>query len=905
MTTPENTLWHARTAAAAESALRSSAQSGLSPNEAAARLAQYGPNELIEKGIKSPWAILWEQLTAFLVLVLIGAAVLSLLVGEWKDSVAILVIVVLNALLGLSQEYRAEKAMAALKRLAVPNVRVRRGGEVHEIPARELVPGDIVLLEAGVHVPADGRLTESVNLKIQEAALTGESEGVEKDLAAVAPESGLADRRCMAYLGTAVTYGRGTMIVTDTGMGTELGRIATMLQDVEREPTPLQLNLDGLGRILTYVAVAIIAVVGFFLFLRGVGPKDIFLTAVSLAVAAVPEGLPAVVTISLALGAQRMLKRRVLIRKLTAVETLGAVNTICSDKTGTLTENRMSVVRLETSDCAEDFNDFTPSGLLSPIVLLAGLSLASDAVLKEERPGAFSVIGDPTEGALVLAAIKAGLMKPDLDRALPRVAEAPFDSSRKRMTTVHEIHEAATGGELARFAGWAQGHGTRIAFTKGSVDGLAALSKSRFAGGEIVPMTDADREEILSANNRLAGDGIRVLGLAFRPISEDQDLRAEALEQDLVFVGMAGMMDPVRAEVPDAVRTCQKAGIDAIMITGDHPLTARHIARQLGMAGSDALLTGNELSTMSSEALDAVLEHTTVYARVAPEHKLRIVETLQAKGHVVAMTGDGVNDAPALKRANIGVAMGITGTDVSRESSDMVLQDDNFATIVAAVEEGRVIYDNIRRFIRYIMSTNSGELWLMLVGPLLGMNLPLLPVQILWMNLVTDGLPALALALEPAERDVMTRPPRRKDDHIIGWSMGLHIAWVGLLMAAVTLGTGFAFWSPGDEASWHRAQTMIFTVVVLLQLGHAMAIRSVKVSTFSLGFRSNPALLGAVLLMILLQAAAVYVPVFQSFFGTTSLSAAQFGLCLLLGTSVFWAVELEKWIIRRAGGELA
>ncbi len=900
-----SSAWHAQSKEDVLRVLETDAQQGLSEPEAAKRLSSHGSNELVEQGIKSPWSILWEQLTAFLVIVLIVGAILSLAVGEWKDAIAILVIVVLNALLGLSQEYRAEKAMAALKRLAVPVVRVRRGGVVLEISAKDLVPGDVVLLEAGSHVPADGRLVEMANLMIQEAALTGESAPVEKHTDCDAEQANLADRRSMAYLGTAVTYGRGVMVVTDTGMATELGRIATMLQSVESEPTPLQLRLDELGRILTAAACAIIAVVGAVLFFRDVPLKEIFLTAVSMAVAAVPEGLPAMVTISLALGAQRMLKKRVLIRRLTAVETLGSVTVVCSDKTGTLTENRMTVIKLALSGREFDFNAGRTGEEADASILLGGAALACDAALREAKDGAWSAVGDPTEGALVIAAAQVGLCKPDLDRLFPRVAEVPFDSIRKRMTTVHETVGASAEGSVGILATWIRSQGSRVAFTKGSVDGLAQLCTHVLEDGRIEILDATRREGIIAENNRLAADGIRVLGLAFRCVGAEEEAKPESLERNLVFVGMTGLIDPVRVEVPPAVHLCRQAGIVPMMITGDHPLTARHIARELDLPNYDNLLQGHDLDTFDDAQLSHAVENTFVYARVAPEHKLRIVERLQEHGHVVAMTGDGVNDAPALKKANIGVAMGISGTDVSKEASAMVLQDDNFASIVAAVEEGRVIYDNIRRFMRYMLGTNTGELWVMLIGPILGMSLPLIPVQILWMNLVTDGLPGLALALEPGERDVMRRPPRRHTDSIIGWAMGLHVIWVGLLMAVVTLGAGFYFWTPGDESSWHQAQTMIFTIIVFLQLGHAMAIRSTTTSTFQLGFLSNPALLGAVGLMVLLQTAVVYVPALQTFFGTTSMPPSHFLLCLALGSSVFWAVEIEKWVARRTGRTLA
>jgi Ca2+-transporting ATPase len=895
-------VWHAVDVRRCLDVLQVDAAHGLTDLELESRRARYGRNELVERGVKSFWLILWEQLTAFLVLILIVAAVISGAIGEWVDSVAILVIVVLNALLGLSQEYRAEKAMAALKRMAVPTVRVRRNGETLEISAKDLLPGDIVILEAGNHVPADGRLIEAVNLKVQEAALTGESEPVEKNEAPLPEGAALADRRNMSYLGTDVTYGRGVMVVTAIGMNTELGRIADMLQSVRRDPTPLQRRLDELGKVLSYVALAIIAVVVGVELFRGVGIKTVFLTAVSMAVAAVPEGLPAVVTISLALGAQRMLRRRVLIRKLTAVETLGSVTMICSDKTGTLTENRMTVVALEFPGKQVDFRKGLDAPDLTTLMLLGGSALANDAVLKtaDSRTGAYTTLGDPTEGALVIAAAGVGLLKPDLDRVLPRVGEAPFDSSRKRMTTVHTAEAKPAAQPLDAFLKWIAGVGAaRVAFTKGSVDGLLAVSDRVWLDDHVEPLTADMRAKIDAGNERMAGDGVRVLGLAFKPVELEGPYRPDALEKDLVFVGMVGMIDPLRREVPGAVQTCRAAGIQPMMITGDHPLTARYIARELGMMTEDGLLTGQRLDALSDDEFQEATGSVRVYARVTPEHKLRIVEALQAKGQVVAMTGDGVNDAPALKKANIGVAMGITGTDVSKEASDMVLQDDNFATIVAAVEEGRVIYDNIRRFVRYILATNSGELWVMLGGPFLGITLPLLPLQILWMNLVTDGLPALALAVEPAERDVMRRPPRRPDEGIIGRRMGIHVLWVGMLMGVVTLGAGYYYKNLAcPSLSWPTVQTMIFTIVVLLQLGNALAVRSVRDSIFRQGFLSNPALLISIAAMVALQLAIIYVPFCQGIFKTAPLSAWQLLVTLTLGTTVFWAVEFEKWLTR-------
>ena len=750
---------------------------GLSGSEAVVRLNSFGPNELIDRGQKSPWSILWEQMTALMVVILIVAAGASAVVGDFKDAIAILTIVILNALLGFSQEYRAEKAMAALKRMSTPLVRVRRDGQVREIPSRDLVPGDVVLLEAGNVVPADLRLIESANLRVQEAALTGESEPVEKDtLVLEGKEATIGDRRNMAFMGTVVTYGRGAGLVAETGMNTEIGAIAAMIQTVESAPTPLQKRMDQLGRGLAIAAFALVAVIFVTGLFRGETLKTMFLTAISMAVAAVPEGLPAVVTIALALGAQKMLKRNALIRKLPAVETLGSVTVICSDKTGTLTENKMTVTALDVAghrlDLIEHLRGAGPvlergderlSVLkLKPALplMLVGSALCNDAVLKSDAgtPGHYQTVGDPTEGALLVAAARMGMLKSDLDALLPRVAEVPFESERKRMSTIHRRPEP---GKPVPVPLKGLGEKPYLCFTKGSVDGLLELSREVWTDERREPMTEEWRKRISAANDQLAGKGVRVLGVAFRALDEvPKTLNSGEVERDLVFVGMIGMIDPPRAEVKAAVATCKTAGIRPVMITGDHPLTARYIAHELGIADEkDRVLTGLELEKMSVEQLEEIVEQVSVYARVSPEHKLKIVQALQDKGHVVAMTGDGVNDAPALKKSDIGVAMGITGTDVSKEAADMVLRDDNFTTIVAAVEEGRVIYDNIRKFIKYLLSCNSGELWVMLLAPFFGMPLPLSPLQILWMNLVTDGLPALALGVEPPERNV-----NRNDD---------------------------------------------------------------------------------------------------------------------------------------------
>ncbi|MBI5876315.1 MAG: cation-translocating P-type ATPase [Chloroflexi bacterium] len=890
--------WHALPPADVLRQVESDA-AGLSETEAAARLARNGPNELIERGLTSPWRILWEQLTATMVVILIVAAAVSVFLGDEKDAIVIAAIVVLNAALGFAQEYRAERALAALKKLAAPVVKVRRDGILRERSARELVSGDVILLETGMLVPADCRVLESVNLRAQEATLTGESHPVDKFAEMAVPaDASLGDRHTMAFMGTVVTYGRGAGIVVETGMNTVLGGIAAMLQDVSAEQTPLQRRLDQLGRALAGIALVIVAVVFVLGILRGEDARLMFLTAVSMAVAAVPEGLPAVVTIALALGAQRMLKRRALIRKLPAVETLGSVTVICSDKTGTLTENRMTVIVLDVAGARFDPGtapgDSAGRPLAATLTLLGG-ALCNDAQLQADGANP-QVIGDPTEGALLTAAYRMGMRKVELEQSLPRVAEIPFDSNRKRMTTVHTVGDrAALPGPLR------EGAPAHVALTKGAVDSLLAVCDRVWVGAEAAPLDEAHRLRIAHANDELAARGVRVIGVAVSPLDAfDPGAPAPVkakLERNLVFAGLMGMIDPPRAEVRDAVHTCRAAGIRPVMITGDHPLTAQAIARALDIAGpdDDGILTGRDLDGMDAAALDLVVETVSVYARVSPEHKLAIVQALQNRGHVVAMTGDGVNDAPALKRAEIGVAMGITGTDVSKEAADMVLLDDNFATIVAAVEEGRTIYDNVRKFIRYLMASNSGEIWVMLAAPFIGMPLPLLPLQILWINLVTDGPPALALSVEPAERNAMRRPPNARSESFFGRGMGWHIIWVGLLMAGLSLGAGWAYWRAG-RAEW---QTMVFIVLTLAQMAHVLAIRTGRDSLFTAGVFSNMALISAIGLTFVLQLAVVYLPFMQEFFSTKPLAWPDLLIALALSSIIFWAVELEKWVQRR------
>ncbi len=914
----EESVWHTSEAAEVLRALETDAESGLDDKEAARRLAEQGSNELEEKGGRGPWAILWEQFTSVMIVILIVAAVTSAFLGDYEDSVAIAVIVVLNAALGFGQEYRAERAMAALKQLSAPTVKVRREGHVREVSARELVPGDVVLLEAGNLVPADGRLLEGMGLRIQESALTGESEPVEKDPAALEEtDLPLGERAGMAYSSTVVSKGRGLYVVTETGMATELGKIAALIQTAGQDQTPLQRRLNQVGKVLALAAMALVGVVFTLGLLRGEDLEVMFLTAVSLAVAAVPEGLPAVVTIALALGAQRMLGRRALIRKLPAVETLGSVTVICSDKTGTLTENRMTATVLDVAGHTVELGGESHAGSEAraepggpppavgedPVLalLLGGSALCNDALLENDEEEGLHAIGDPTEGALVVAAAREGMRKPELEAALPRVGEIPFDSERKRMTTVHEVlpnRGSVIPSSLESVLNGGPESAPYVVFTKGAVGSLLEISNEVWADGQTEPLNEGWRERISAANERLAEQGVRVLGVGVRRLPAfDED----ELECDLTFFGMIGMIDPPRSEARDAVETCKEAGIRPVMITGDHPLTARHIATELGIAdgGTEGeagrVLTGRDLTRLSVEELGDLVEGVPIYARVSPENKLDIVEALQGRGHIVAMTGDGVNDAPALRKADIGVAMGITGTDVSKEAADMVLTDDNFSTIVAAVEQGRVIYDNIRKFIRYLLTSNSAEILVMLVGPFLGLGLPLLPLQILWINLVTDGPPALALSAEPAERGTMRRPPHPPDESVFARGLGRHVLWVGVLMALVSLGVGLWYLRTAPEI-W---QTMVFTTLTLSQMSHVMAIRAGDQSLFKVGLLSNTPLLGAVAFTFVLQILAIYAPLFQGFLETEALPIADLAIAIALSTIIFWAVEAEKWLARR------
>ncbi len=879
----ESVIWHRLDYEEVKERLQTG-RSGLASDEAKRRFELHGPNELVEKRRKSPWMMFLDQFKDFMILVLIAAAIVAGIIGEPADTIAIAVIVVLNAVLGFVQEYRAERAMAALQKMAAPSAMVVRNGQSMSIPARELVQGDMVMLEAGNVVPADIRLIESAHLRVDESALTGESVPAEKTAAAIAEmDLPVGDRRNMIYKGTLVTYGRGDGFVVATGMETELGRIASLLQDQDEGRTPLQKRLAVFGKRLSFIVLAICAIVFLAGLVRGEQPLLMLLTAISLAVAAIPEALPAVVTISLAIGASKLVKQNALIRKLPAVETLGSVTYICSDKTGTLTMNRMTVEEVEAGGLRLAPRDLSPADgdiLSAPDALNrpADLLLVASVLCNDARLDANgSALGDPTETALLDLALGAGLSREAVEKGHPRVAELPFDSDRKLMTTFHPL-----------------GDGRFISFTKGAVEELLDRSVTALAhAGD----TELDRSETLRDTERMAREGLRTLGFAMR-IRESipSPITAEDAETGLVFIGMVGMLDPPRPEAAEAVATCRTAGIHPVMITGDHPLTARVIAERIGIihAKGEGVMTGRELERLSLEEFEDRVERIRVYARVAPEQKLKIVRALQDKGHFVSMTGDGVNDAPALKKADIGIAMGITGTDVSKEASHMILLDDNFSTIVKAVREGRRIFDNIKKFIKYTMTSNLGEIFTIFLAPFLGLPIPLLPIHILWINLVTDGIPGLALTAEPGEKDVMNRPPRDPKESFFAGGLGTHIVWVGFLMGAVSILTQALFIEERQE-QW---QTMVFSVLCLSQMGHVLAVRSERESLFRLGLFSNMPLLGAVLLTFALQAATIYIPFLNPVFRTTPLGPQEVLIVLFLSSVVFAAVEVEKAVKR-------
>jgi Ca2+-transporting ATPase len=875
-----------------------SGREGLTPAEAQKRLERYGANELAEQRGISPWALFLRQFKSFLIIILLVAVVLSAVLGEVADAVIIGIIVLFASGLGFFQEYRAERAMEALRRMAAPTASVRRGDQELEIPARELVPGDIIILRTGDHIAADARLIEAVNLKSNEAPLTGESTPVEKGTDIIAAETPLGDRANMVFTGTAVIDGRGVGVVTATGMDTEFGKIAGLLQAVKAERTPLEINLDRTGKWIAIGALVLCFVLAGLGVLRGHELLEMFIWGIALAVAAVPEALPAVVAISLALGVRRMAGRNALIRKLPAVETLGSTTFICSDKTGTLTQGKMTVRRIyadgntiEVSGAGyEPEGDFSVAGNKlsvesSPALerLLQIGALCNDAALTASGTD-WEVSGDPTEGSLLVAAAKAGLWPEPLKERFPRLGEVPFSSERKRMTTVH---------------GTPQGP---VACSKGALELVLESCGYIYAEGQERELTDQDRDSIIAAGRAMSDDALRVLGLGYKRLDEGCAVD-DTIERDMVFSGLVGMMDPPRLEVKAAIERCQRAGVKAVMITGDHETTAVAIARELGLLKEGLALTGVELDKLSQPELEAMVEKIEVYARVSPAHKLRVVEALTKKGHVVAMTGDGVNDAPALKKADIGIAMGITGTDVTTEAADMVLTDDNFASIVAAIEEGRGIFSNIKKYLMYLLSSNIGEILLMagaiLFGPWLGLPagaIPLVAIQILWVNLATDGLPAIALSLDPPDPDLMQEKPRPRGQGVFTKEVVALMVVGGVWSCLVNLGV--FKWALDVGRPMLEAQALCFLTLVLIQFFKAYNFRSDKQSLFKIGVFKNKWLNIAIPWEIALLVLIVYLPALQPSFHTFPLSGWDWLLVLLLAATVFPVLELTKALFR-------
>ncbi|GIL24262.1 MAG: ATPase [Bacteroidota bacterium] len=847
--------WYRKTVSETLAELHSAA-TGISASEAQHRISLYGLNEIQTKGKKPAWLILLSQFKGLMILILLAAAGLSYFIGDSKDAIIILVIVIINALVGFFQEYKAERAMDELKKLAASQARVIRNNETKIIPAHELVPGDVVKLEAGDSVPADLRLIEVHSIKIEEASLTGESYGVSKTTETIDQENvSVGDQANMAFKSTLVSYGRATGVVVATGMKTEIGKIATLLEFADVE-TPLQKRMADFSKKLSLVILLICIIIFSVGLMQGEGRMQMLMTAISVAVAAIPEALPAVITVALALGARRMVRKQALIRKLPAVETLGSVNYICTDKTGTLTENRMTVRETWIADHSTPLENFSAEE-----TLWLAMGLNQDTTQNEKV-----ILGDSTEVAAVQYAYSRLSDLPNKAARYPRIAEIPFDSDRKMMTTAHTFGDQV------------------LVITKGAVESMLPCCQV------------VNTEPILHRANTIAANGMRTLAYACKIITPNQ-LENEALERNLRFIGLIGMIDPPRKEVYEAVKDCKSAGITPVMITGDHPQTAIAIARELGIASeNEEAVSGMALSQMSPEELTEKVNRIHVYARVSAEQKQMIIKALQKQGNFVAMTGDGVNDAPSLKMANIGVAMGITGTDVSKQASDMILLDDNFTTIVKAVREGRRIFDNIQKFIKYIMTGNAGEIWTIFLAPLLGLPIPLLPIHILWINLITDGLPSIALAYEPAEADIMKRPPQKANLNVFSNGVGFHILWVGLTIGLVCVLIQFMA-IQYEIAHW---QTLVFTTLSLSQLAHVIAIRSSKTYIFKHGLFRNPVLMGTIIITAALQLALLYVPWLQTIFNTTSLTAVELITCIGAAALVFHLVELEKWIGSRS-----
>jgi P-type Ca2+ transporter type 2C len=880
--------WHSLDLDEVSDALGTSPETGLSGEDAARHLTEFGPNELEAAQRASPWSLLLDQVKNILIIILLIAVALSAVLGHATEAVVITVIVLFAVLLGFVQEYRAERAIEALREMAAPTASVLRDGEPVDVPAREVVPGDLMLLEAGDRAPADGRLSEVVSLQVEESALTGESLPVEKQKEVLPDEDlSVGDRTNMVYAGTTMTYGRGRAVAVATGMHTEFGGIAQLLQTVETAKTPLQVNLDKVGVMLARVAVVVVLLVVALGLLRGQPFLDMVLFGVALAVAVVPEALPAVITISLTIAAQRMVKRNALIRRLPATETLGSVSVIGSDKTGTLTKDEMTVRKvfvagemLEVSGAGyEPEGEYASNG--SPIEpsdevieTLRAAALASDAqIARDEDDGQWRVRGDPTEGALVVAAAKAGLEKRELDADFPRVDEIPFSSETKRLTTLHETPERI------------------VAYAKGAPEViLESCTRTLSPDGETELDGDA-REALLATAQELAGEALRVLAVARRP-----DATLETAEREMTFLGLVGMIDPPRPEAKEAVGTCEEAGIKVVMITGDHPLTAQAIARELGILTTGRAITGAELEAMDDEELDREVEDIQVYARVSPEHKLRVVTAFQSRGHSVAMTGDGVNDAPALKKADIGIAMGITGTDVTKEAAEMTLTDDNFASIVAAIEEGRGVFGNIKKYLMYLLAANLGEICLLAGASIIGKPLPLSAVQILYVNLATDGLPAIALSVDPPERDLMRRPPRSRETGIFTKPVVRLLAVGGVASGCITL--GLFIWALASDRRLAEAMTMVFATLVLIEFFKAYSYRSDRHSILEGPF-ANKWLNLAIVWEFIMLALVLNVPFLQDAFGTTSLSAEEWLRVVGLAFLIVPVLEAAKWMVRR------
>jgi Ca2+-transporting ATPase len=905
---------------------------GLNREEAQKRLEKYGTNELKEQQGNTILDLIIQQFKSFLVIILVGAAAVSFLIGETVDAVAIIAIVILNTIMGVVQEARAEKALAALKKMSSPEAVILRDGKHVTVSSTELVPGDIVFLEAGNYVPGDIRLTESVNLNVNESSLTGESVPVDKKADTVLEEDApLGDQKNCVFMNTMISSGRGSGIVVRTGMDTEMGKIADMIQSYEKEQTPLQKNLDQLGRRLGILALAICGVILIFgvirdtdvnlLFGEGIRPffrefqdriVELFMTAVSLAIAAVPEGLPAVVTICLALGMRRMVKRNALIRRLPAVETLGSASVICTDKTGTLTQNQMTVQKgwvsgKKFSLTGEgykpegkfkiDGNVVNPEEDIEISLLLLGGLICNDANLEEgidgEKSG-WNIIGDPTEGALVVSAAKAGMHKTEERKKWKRVREFPFSSERKRMTTIHEIPADFDRNELP-------GADTEYAaFVKGAPDVVLEYSGKILKAGKVTDLTEEDRQKITQVNEEMAEQALRVLAVAYRPVRDVPDEQADpdSIENDLIFAGLQGMIDPARPEVKDAVESARQAGIRTIMVTGDYKITAAAIGKAIGILRPEGkVLSGKEIDKLNDDEMIQAVKDTDVFARVSPEHKVRIVDALRSAGSVSAMTGDGVNDAPALKRADIGVAMGITGTDVSKETAEMVLTDDNFASIVSAVEEGRTIYANIRKFVFYLLSCNIGEILTILGSMVAGIPIPLTPIQILWVNLVTDGAPALALSVEEGEPDIMKRKPRGVNESVINSEMLAGFAVQGVVIAAAVI-AAFLLGRSFYTGSISHARSIAFAALVTAQIIRGFTVRSQYHSIFSIGFFSNKYMVMAVLSSVVLLLAVVYIPFLNGVFSTTPLTPRDWLIILAFGLAAPIAEEITKLFIR-------